>query len=105
MERPNKFREVLRLRKIKRKKINGIEKLETEIKKVEGLKLKAIELKSSKLLSYLNMEKGFEIEGIMETGMKLEKLKVPITVINTIKKSIISEKYMHRILGHRRYCA
>ena len=53
------------------------------------------------------MEKGFEIEEIMAIEMKLEKLKTTATttVINKIKKSIISEEYMHQILRHRRYCA
>ena len=38
---------------------------------MKGLKIEAIELKSSKLLSDLYMEKGFGIEEIMETQMKL----------------------------------
>ena len=101
----NNFREELRLREITRKKINEIEKLETEIKEMKRLRIKAIELKSFKLLSALNMEKGFEIKEIKELEIKLEKLKIPTTVISTIKKSIISEEYMHPILRHRRYCA
>ena len=38
------------------------------------------------------MEKGFGIEEIMRVKMKLGKLKIPTTVLNTIKKSIISKK-------------
>ena len=63
--------------------------------------MEGIELKSFKLLSDLNMEKGFEIEELMQIEMKLEKLKIPATVINRI----ISEKYIHPILRHSRYCA
>ena len=73
-----------------------MEELKTEIKEAK--------LKSSKLLSDLSMEKGTEINEIMEIEMKLEKLKIPTTMISTIKKSIISEKYMHHILRHRKYC-
>lgn len=51
------------------------------------------------------MEKGFEIEKTMQVEMKLEKLKLPTTVINPIKKSIVSEECMPDILRHRRYCA
>ena len=104
-ERPNSIDEELRLRKITRKKINEIEKLETEIKEMKRLRIEAMELKSSKLLGDFNMEKRIEIEEIMKIEMKLEKLKIPTTMINTIKKSIISEKCMHHILRHKRYCA
>ena len=55
--RPNSFKEELKLRKITRKNINEIERLDTEIKKIKELKIKAIELKSFILLSDLNMEK------------------------------------------------
>ena len=39
----------------------------------------------------------------MEIG--LEKLKIPKTIVNTIRKSIIPEKYKLHILRHERYCA
>ena len=71
MESPNNLGKEVKLKWITRKKINGIEKLEIEIKEMKGLKIEAIELKSSKLLSDLYMEKGFGIEEIMETQMKL----------------------------------
>ena len=90
------IKEELRLRKITRKKINDIVRLETEIKEIERLKIEAIELKSSKLLSDLNMEKGIEIEEIREIEIKLEKLKIPKTIATTIKKLIITEKYLHK---------
>ena len=94
----NNFREELRLKEITRKKMNEIRK---EIKEMKRLKIK---LKSFKLLSDLNIEKGVEIEKIMKIEIKLEKLKIPTTMINTIKKSVISEKYMHHISSQRIYC-
>ena len=64
-----------------------------------------IKHKSSKLLDDLNMEKGIEIEEIKEIEIKLEKLKIPKTIVDTTEKLIISEKYLYHILRHRRYCA
>ena len=64
-----------------------------------------IQHKSSKLLGEFNMEKEIEIEEIMELELKLEKLKILPAIVNIIKKLIISEKYLHHILRHRRYCA
>ena len=96
--KPNNFREELRLKEITRKRMNEIKK---EIKEMKRLKIK---LKSFKLLSDLNIEKGIEIEKIVEIEIKLEKLKMPMTMINTIKKSVISEKYMHQISSQRIYC-
>ena len=97
-ERPNSIEEELRLRKITRKEINDIEKLETEIKEMEELKIKKLEDKSSKLLGDLNMEKGFEIDRIKKIEIKLKKLKIPKTIVDTITESIISKKYMYHIL-------
>ena len=96
--KPNNFREELRLKEITRKRMNEIKK---EVKEMKRLKIK---LKSFKLLSDLNIEKGIEIEKIMEIEIKLEKLKMPMTMINTIKKSVISEKYKHQISSQRIYC-
>ena len=96
--KPNNFREELRLKEITRKRMNEIKK---EIKEMKRLKIK---LKSFKLLSDLNIEKGIEIEKIMEKEIKLERLKMPMAMINTIKKSVISEKYMHQISSQRIYC-
>ena len=82
----NNFREELRLREITRKKMKEIQKLKGEIKEMKRLRIETLELKSSKLLGDLNLKKGFEIEEIMEIEIKLEKLKIPTTVINTINK-------------------
>ena len=53
---------------------------------MEGLKIETIEYKSSKLLGDLNMEKGIEIEEIKEIEINLEKLKIPKTIVNAIRK-------------------
>ena len=60
--------------------------MKTETKDVEGLKIETIEYKSSKLLGDLNMEKGIEIEEIKEIEINLEKLKIPKTIVNAIRK-------------------
>ena len=60
--------------------------MKTETKGVEGLKIETIEYKSSKLLGDLNMEKGIEIEEIKEIEINLEKLKIPKTIVNAIRK-------------------
>ena len=60
--------------------------MKTETKGVEGLKIETIEYKSSKLLGDLNMEKGIEIEEIKEIEINLEKLKIPKTIFNAIRK-------------------
>ena len=72
---------------------------------MKELRIEMKEDKSSKLLRDLNMEKGIEIEQIKEIEIKLEKLKIPKTIVNTIRKLITSEKYLYHILRHRRYCA
>ena len=75
---PNNIKEELKLKKLTRKKINKIERLETEIEEeIEELKTKVNEHKSSKLLDDLNMEKGIQIQRIKEIEIKLEKLKMP----------------------------
>ena len=51
------------------------------------------------------MKKGIEIERMNEIEIKLEKLEIPKTVIKIIKKIIISKKYLHHILRHKKYCA
>ena len=70
----NSIKEKLKLRKITRKKIHEIGRLETEIKQMEGLGIETIE---DKLLTDLNMEKGFEIDEIKKIEIKLEELKLP----------------------------
>ena len=83
--RSESIEEEMELRKITRKKINTIERLETDLTKMGELKLK----REFKLVVDLNFEKGLEIDEIMETEIRLEKLKIPKTTINAIKKSII----------------
>ena len=72
---------------------------------MKKIKIEVIELKGSKLLGNLNIEKGIQTEAIKEIEMELEKLKIPKTIVNTIKNLIISEKYLGRILRQRKYCA
>ena len=72
---------------------------------MKKIKIEVIELKGSKLLGNLNIEKGIQIEAIKEIEMELEKLKIPKTIVNTIKNLIISEKYLGCILRQRKYCA
>ena len=70
----NSIKEKLKLRKITRKKILEIGRLETEIKEIEGLGIETIE---DKLLTDVNIEKGFEIDEIKKIEIKLEELKLP----------------------------
>ena len=51
--------------------------------KIEG------ESKATKLLTDLNFEKGLTIDEIIVIDIKLEKLKIPETTINAIKKSLV----------------
>ena len=67
---------------------------------MEGLGIETIE---DKLLTDLNMGKGFEIDEIKKIEIKLEELKLP-KVVNTIRESIIPEKYLYHILRHNKYC-
>ena len=71
---------------------------------MEKLKIDTIECKSSKLLRDLNMEKRFEIERMKKIEVKLEKLKIPKTIVDAITESIILKKYLYQILGHKKYC-
>ena len=57
----------MKLRKKTRKKINEIERLETEME----------ETIEDKLLNDLNMEKGIEADEIKKIEMKLEEIKIP----------------------------
>ena len=49
-------------------------------------------------MSDLNLEKGIEIDEITEIEIRLQKLKIPKTTTNAIKKLIISEKYLYHML-------
>ena len=85
------------LRKITTKKGNVTGRLEAEIKEVEEIKIEAIEYKGLKLLDGLNLEKGIEVDEIIEAEIRLEKLKRSEATTNAIKKSIIANKYLHLI--------
>ena len=61
--------------------------------------------KSFKLLDDLNMENGLEIERIKKIEIKPGKLKIPKIIVNIIRKLVISEKYLHHILRHKKYCS
>ena len=63
------------------------DRLETKIKEGE-LKIEG-ESKATKLLTDLNFEKGLTIDEIIVIDIKLEKLKIPETTINAIKKSLV----------------
>ena len=51
------------------------------------------------------MEKRIEIDQIKKIEIKLEKLKIRKAIVNTIRKSVIREKYSHYIVRHEKYCA
>ena len=51
------------------------------------------------------MEKETEIEEIKEIEIKLKKLKILKTPVNTIRKLVIPEKYLYHSLRHKKYCA
>ena len=36
--------------------------------------------------------------------IKLEKIKIPKTIVDAITESVISKKYLYHILGHKKYC-
>ena len=41
----------------------------------------------------------------MEIQIKLEKLNIPKTLVDAIRKSIISKKYLHQMLRRKKYGA
>ena len=88
----------------KRKIIEEIDIFETKIKKIRELIIDTIEYDYDKLIGDLNMEKGLEIEKIKKIEIKLEKLKISKTIVDTIKKSVISEKCLHHISRYKRFC-
>ena len=59
---------------------------------MENLNIETIKHKSSQLLGDLNMKKGIKIERKKEIKITLEKLNTPKTIVDTIRKSIISKK-------------
>ena len=88
--RPNSIEEEIELRKQRRKKIDSIERLKTEVEEWE--------FKSVKLLQDLNYEKGVEIAEIKRIAIKLEALKTSKTIINVFEKLSIPGKYLYVIL-------
>ena len=50
------------------------------------------------------MEKGFEITRLKKIEIKLEKPKMPKTIVDTITESVISKKYLYPILRHKKHC-
>ena len=92
------YEEERKAREIKRKIV-----FETKIKNIRELIIDAIEYDYDKLIGDLNMEKGLELEQIKKIETKLEKLKMSKTIVDTIKKSVISEKCLFHISRHRRY--
>ena len=81
-----------------------IDIFETKIKKIRELIIDTIEYDYDKLVGDLNMEKGLEIERIRKIEIRPEKLKISKTIVDSIKKSVISEKCLHQISRYRRYC-
>ena len=79
-------------REVRRKIMEEIDIFERKIKKIRELIIDTIEYDYDKLIHDLSVEKGIEIEKIKKIGIKLEKLKISKTIIDTIKKSVISEK-------------
>ena len=89
---------------MKRKIVEEIDIFETKIKHIRELIIDTIEDDYDKLIGDLNMKKGFWIEKIKKVEIKLEKLKISKTIVDITKKSVISEKCLHHISRHRRYC-
>lgn len=81
-----------------------IEIFEAKIKNIRDLIIDTTEHDNNKLIRDLNMRKGLEIERIKKVEIKQEKLKISKIIVDTIKKSVISEKCLHFISRHRRYC-
>ena len=82
-----------------------IDKFETKIKNITELIINTMEYDYDKLINSFNIEKRLEIERIKKTKIKLEKIELLKTIADTSKKSVISEKCLHHISRHRRYCA
>ena len=71
---------------------------------MEGLWIETIE---DKLLNDLNIEKEFKIDEIKNIEIKLEELKIPKKKkkkVNSIRESIIPEKYSYHFLRHKDFC-
>ena len=93
------------VKKATRKTMEEIDKFETKIKNITELIINTMEYDYDKLINSFNIEKRLEIERIKKTKIKLEKTELLKTIADTSKKSVISEKCLHHISRHRRYCA
>ena len=98
------YEEERKAREMTRKIMEEIDIFETNIKTIRELITDTIGYDYDKLIGDLNMEKGLCIKKNKKKKIKLEKLKVSKIIADTIKKSVISEKCLHHISRHRRYC-
>ena len=71
------------------RKKNNIKRLKTEIKEIEEIQIEAIKYNSLELLDDLNKKRKLIIEEIIKLEAKLEKLKIPKRVIDTVRKLIL----------------
>ena len=80
-----------------RKVIEEIDNFKIKIKTIRELIINTIEYDYDKLINDLNIEKWLEIERIKKKEIKLEKIKLSKTVVDTIKKSVVSKKCLYYI--------
>ena len=78
-----------------------IDKFKKKMKNINELIIDTMEHDFDKLIYDFNIGKWLEIERIKEIEIKLEKIKLSITIADTTKKSVISEKCLHHILRQR----
>lgn len=67
-----------------------IDESETEIKRKLELKIEKNRL-FYQFISYLNKERGSKMKKIKKIETKMEKLQIPQKIIDTIKKSLLTE--------------
>ena len=99
------YEEEKEAKKSTRKVMEEMDKFETKIKNIRELIIDTIKHDYDKSTNDLNVEKGLGIERIKKIETKLQKIKLSKTIADTTKKSVISEKCLHHISRHRRYCA
>ena len=88
----NDYEEERKAREMTRKIMEEINIFETKIKKIGELIIDTIEYDYDKLIDDFKMKKGLEPKKIKKIEIKLEKLRISKTIIDAIKKSVISEK-------------
>ena len=81
-----------------------IDKFETKIKNLRELITDTIEHDYEKVINDLNIEKELETKN-RENRNKTREKKLSKTIADTIRKSVISENFLHQPSIHRRYCA